>query len=88
MVDRTVTQGADIYRKGSVMAKFDSREAYEDWKARKALKRSGRSELEKSDQEWAKTEPPLVKRKGVDWMWLVIVTVVVGIALYSLYGHT
>ena len=70
------------------MAGFRSRDDYEKWKAQKALKRYGQSELERSDQEWAKKEPPVEKEGGGNWVWVALLAICVGFALYFVLERT
>ncbi len=78
-------QKCDVERLGRAgMSKFDSREDYENWKSRNALKRLGKAELERSDREWAKNEPHAGTKRGGGWVWLVILAaVIVVIVLYT-----
>ena len=68
------------------MPEFDSREEYENWKARNALKRFGKAELERSDREWAKGDADARKKRGGGRLWIAVLSVIVVLCII-LYAY-
>ncbi len=64
------------------MPRFDNREQYDNWKAGKALQRLGKSNLERSDREWASKGSEQPERTGLRWLWWIALVLFLGTALY------